>query len=79
MIQLEQQQHGEFVGGVGGVGGLHQLPISSSLGLDQYVANSATNDYCFSSLTWSSYCSDRFYSSGNLLYASWNSTNFMEQ
>ena len=34
MIQPEQQQHGEFVGGVGGVGGLHQLPISSSLGLD---------------------------------------------
>ena len=33
MIQLEQQQHGEFVGVVGG--GLHQLPISSSLGLDQ--------------------------------------------
>ena len=39
MIQLEQQQHAEFVGGWGGVcgwgGGLHQLPISSSLGLDQ--------------------------------------------
>ena len=37
MIQLEQQQHGEFVGGwvVVGGGGLHQLPISSSQGLDQ--------------------------------------------
>ena len=34
MIQLEQQQHEEFEGGWGG--GLHQLPISSSLGLDQY-------------------------------------------
>ena len=33
MIQLEQQQHGDFVGGWGG--GLHKLPISSSLGLDQ--------------------------------------------
>ena len=39
MIQLEQQQHGEFVGGWGGGwgGGLHQLPISSSLGLDQQL------------------------------------------
>ena len=35
MIQLEQQQHGEFVVGWGGLvvgGGLHQLTISSSLG-----------------------------------------------
>ena len=36
MIQLEQQQHGEFVVVVV-VGGWHQLPISSSLGLDQYI------------------------------------------
>ena len=37
MIKFEQQQRGEFVGGwvVVGGGGLHQLPISSSLGLDQ--------------------------------------------
>ena len=42
MIQLEQQQHGEFVGGWGGWvgGGLHQLPIYSSLGLDQYFQHS---------------------------------------
>ena len=35
MIQLERQQHEEFEGGWGG--GLHQLPISSLLGLDQKI------------------------------------------
>ena len=45
MIQLEQQQHGEFVGGVGG--GLHQLPISSSLGLDQKCYFNDFNQFDF--------------------------------
>ena len=36
-------QHGKFVGGwVGGGGGLHQLPISSSVGLDQFMLMTLT-------------------------------------
>ena len=48
MIQLEQQQHREFVvGWVDGVGGLHQVPISSLLGLDQLFYSVWTNKQYF--------------------------------
>ena len=70
MIQLEQQQHGEFVGGwvVVGVGGLHQLPISSSLGLDQYDKGLSKSVLCLTFhliLAWLTSVSDIIGNSAN--------------